>query len=124
MVKQRNGTGDKGKELGVGQGLNPIFLSPPLPLTVLDLGWPGVYAYWVGPVPMPGPAKLSRGPLSPNACRGPWTPVLGVGVDWILSWQPCRYGTSARVDRQASRERSVLSSPGLPEGRRGCCPWC
>lgn len=119
----------RGQGEGVAAGSGAQSHLPPhtFPLTVPDLGWPAVCAYWVGPIPMPGPAKLSRGPLSPNACRGPWPLVLGVGADWILSWQPHRCCTSARVAGPAGREKLVLPPPpppGLPEG----CPrrylWC
>ena len=81
-MKEREGAGEgtPGGGLGPGWGSVPSACPRPFPLIVLDLGWPVVHACWAEPAPVPGPAELSRGPLSPNACRG-----LGHRC-WVSGW--------------------------------------
>lgn len=81
-MKEREGAGEGtrwGWGWGPGGGLVPSACRH-LTLIVLGLGWPAVHPCWAGPVPVPGPAELSRGPLSPNACRG-----LGHRC-WVSGW--------------------------------------
>lgn len=62
-----------------------------------------------GASPRARPSQAQQGPFVTQRLLGPWPLVLGVQADWILSWQPCRCCTPARVARQAeSSQRSLL----------------
>lgn len=118
---------ERRQEGGVGTGgkgtLSPIFLPPLLPP---HCPGPRMASYlWLlgGASPCARPSRAQQRPFVTQRLPGPWPPVLGIWVDWFLSWQPHRCRTPARVAGQQG-EAGVPSSSWALQGRGSRCPWC
>ena len=109
-----------GLGLGPGWGLGPICLPPPHPHCPGPrmASCPSLLG---GASPRARPGRAQQRPFVTQRLPGPWPPVLGVWVDWVLSWQPHRCHTPARVAGRAGRSRPCSA---LPEGRGSRCSWC
>lgn len=89
-------------------GLSPTFLPPPLPPHCSGPRTASFPRLLGGASPCARPSRAQQRPFVTQRLPGPWPPVLGIWVDWVLSWQLHRCHTPARVARRAGSSRGSL----------------
>lgn len=122
IVEEREG--EKEDEVGDGAETQSYLPPPSLPSLCPGPRMASCLRLLGGAGPRARPSRAQQGPFVTQRLPGPWPLVLGVWADWILSWQPCRCRTPARVVRRAQRSQRFLLLPGSQRERGGRCPWC
>lgn len=119
MAKQRDGAGDKGKELGLSRGLNPIFLPPHLPPYCPRPRMASCLCLLGGASPHARPRQAQQRPFVTQ--RLPGTLATGVGcqggLDSLLAAPQmlhfCKGGRAGRQGKAGTPSSSFWAPRGM-----------